>query len=226
VMLASDAAPAGIAPPPPTPIAIRIAGSDRDRTRVAVTLALPEIGLQEPILDLAFPWTCQGTTGSDDAYRVTCTPDVLRPLLVASIERDDLVLSAQGAAKRFRLPSGARARFENASVSSRSVEPAQCRDDAPLHDADVTLRFHREHAELSGPGTSVPFPIATLTAGHSTCRSVMHEGVSMRLRCGEGGPDCSLSATDTAIHFDCTKPSLYFGMVLVPCGIRARFRTD
>jgi hypothetical protein len=228
---ASDAAPSGIALLSPTPISIRIAAVEKDRTHVTVALVAPEIGLAEPIFDLAFPWTCQGAIGGDDAYRVTCTPDVVRPVLVASIDRDSLVLTAQGgidagAAKRFGLPVGALSRFENASVSSRAVEPIRCDDDAPLRTVDLAPAVRGRRIELEAPGTAAPFPIAMLASGPSPCTTLVHEGVSMRLRCGEGGPDCSLSATDTAIHFDCTKPSLYSGMVLVSCGLRARFRKD
>jgi hypothetical protein len=227
----SDAAPSESTPPPPAPIWIRVATVAKDRAHVAITLVAPEIGLAQPVVDLAFPWTCQAETGQDSVFRVTCTPDVFHPVLVASLEPSSLLLDvrdARGAAvvTRLALPADRTASFENASVTSRAVEPTRCDDDAPLRDVDVALRAHGGRMELEAPGAGGPFAVAMRAPGDATCSTLVQENVSLRLRCGDRGPDCSLSVTDTAIHFDCTKPSLYAGMVLVPCGVRARLRQD
>jgi hypothetical protein len=210
-----------------------------------VTVVAPELGLDEPLIELEFPHVCETET-AEGVWRVRCTPLVWHPVFEARIDEGALVVgtrrpSATAAAaplatRRIVVPPARPLRFEDGRVHVRSLDEYRCPADGPLRAVDVKLlSVNHEFADSSGDYARTVFleipGEALLRFGRCDkynlrCRTATNGERDYQFACGKDDIACSLRIEDESVRFECSRPTVYSGSVLLPCGTRGRFRED
>jgi hypothetical protein len=212
--------------------------SAKHRKRVLISVVAQVLGLDEPLVELAFPHVCQAATSDDGAWTVRCTPKVFHPVAQARFEMGTWVLGTRQPSsavvappfttRRLNLPSGRTVRFEDGRVHVRSPPEAACAAAAPSRTVDIFLQSADSGFPPKGSMIYLIVPEAApmMIARHwksLNCAAAQDSEADYRFACGTSEIACKLSVQSDRVQFDCTEPESYSGSVLLPCGSRGRF---
>jgi hypothetical protein len=196
-----------------------------------VLITSPELAIDEPVTELAFPNTCQAFEPEGDRpWHVSCTPAYRKSLVEAAERAGELVLrffSEHGEAREKRVPLGHERTFEPVAseVSSRAVacDPAV----APTRNVSVTLPSANwccgytpaSILYLAVPG-SPPLPLIDKDGWWQGCKA-KDQGGAIEIQCPKQRHHAKIAVEGASLRFEWQDEHRNSGRVLLPCDVRA-----